>query len=94
MPECTRRRALLLDDVVAEHREQLFERDARLEPRQRGAEAVVDAVTERDVTRGVAPNVELIGGAPAALVAIRRTEQQQDLGSGAHRLAVQLDVAR
>ena len=51
-------RARLVDLVVRDPPQHLLERDARLEPRERGAEAEVRAAPEREVRAGVAVDVE------------------------------------
>ena len=71
-----------VDGEVGEARQQLLERDAGFEAGEGGAEAEMDAEAEGDVVGGVAVDVEDVGVRPAALVAIRRGEQQGDLAAG------------
>ncbi len=82
-----------IDLPFGEPRERLLERDAPLEARQRGPQAEVDAVAERDVVVDAAVDVEAIGIGELALVAIGGAGEQQHLRAGGHDLAVQLDVA-
>src|SRR4051812_17396643 len=50
------------DDLVARHdAQELVERDAGLEAGERGAQAVVDAVAEREVPLGGAIGIEAVG---------------------------------
>ena len=56
------------DLEAREPREQIAEGDARLEPRQRRAQAEVDAVPERDVRVGRAPMPHTTN-APAGMIA-------------------------
>ena len=58
-------------------REQLFERDAALEARERGAEAVVDPESECDVVLRVAVQIELVPARELALVAVGGSEQHE-----------------
>ena len=84
-----------VDVPLGEPLQHLFERDAALEPRERGAEAEVGAVPEREVLADLAVDVEAVAvgdsagrrGSPAP------TRNSIDAAFG-HRLAVVLDVAR
>src|SRR5205823_1615199 len=69
---------LLGEDRVPHAGYECLERDTRLEARQCGPEAEVDAVAERDVVPGAARHVEAIGLGEDALVPIRRPEQRRD----------------
>ena len=62
----------LIDREVAEHAEQLLHCDARLEPRQRGAEAGVQAAAEAEMIARVATDVVALGMFIFALVAVWR----------------------
>ena len=53
----------------------------------------MEPVAEREVAGRVATDVEAVGFVPAALVAVRGSEQQQTLAAGGKGGAVQLDVA-
>ena len=78
--------------VVGEAREELVERDAGLEPRQRRAEAEVHAVPEahRAVDRAV--EVEQLGFLVHPLVVVGRAGDEDDARVGRDRDAVQRDV--
>ena len=74
---------------------EFFEDDLGLEPRERGAEAEVDAVAEREVLVGVgAVEVDRVGVAEDGLVTVRGPEQEQqvrvlgEVGAGDVRGAV------
>ena len=60
-------------------RRQPFERDPRLEPRERSAQAEVLAEAERQDAPGVAIEVEAVGVREAPLVAVGRAEQHGEL---------------
>ena len=61
-----------VDVPLGEPLQHLFERDAALEPGQRGAEAEVDAVAEREVLADLAVDVEPVAVGVAPVVAVRR----------------------
>src|ERR1700693_2719750 len=68
----------LVDLVAGRTTEELLEADAHLEPRERGAEAHVDAVTEGEMMpRPGAIDVVDVGTIPDAFVAVGGSEQQQ-----------------
>ena len=60
-------------------REQRLERDARLEPGERGPEAEVRAVAEGEMVVEAAPDVEPVGIFEVVLVAIGGPVQQEHL---------------
>src|SRR5688572_20403937 len=98
LPSAHRRRRRELDVVVVdfpvgEPIEHFVERDPTLESRERGAEAVVESVAEREVLTFVAVDVEAVGLGVAPLVAVRGPDEQQHRAPGRHRRAVVLDVA-
>jgi hypothetical protein len=73
----------LAGQPVGRHRAQrLLEDQAALQPRQRGAEAVVDPLAEGHVAPRRAGEVELVGALPAAFVAVGGAPQQRDRVSG------------
>ena len=74
-----RRRGTSLDDVVAI--EEALERDARLEARQRRAEAEVDAGAERNVVLEAAVQTELVRLGEDDGVTVRRTVKDTDNAS-------------
>ncbi len=57
---------------VGEALQHLVERDPALEPGQRGAEAEVDAVAEREVVVDLAVDVEAVAVGELAVVAVAR----------------------
>src|SRR5207237_9891636 len=72
-PDSRRVRLLGIVPVDLPRREplqHLFQRDAAFETRQRGTEAEVDAVTERQVVVDLAGDVEAVAVREAALVAV------------------------
>ena len=60
------------DLIFRNPREESLERDPRLEPRERRAEAEVDPLAEGHVAKRRASQVERVGVRIPALVAIRR----------------------
>ena len=66
--------------------EDLVERDAAFEAGERGAEAEVDAVAEREVLADVAMDVEPVAVGEAAVVAVRRADQEHHHAALRHRL--------
>src|SRR5215218_3829976 len=84
---------LLVDGVPRVPGEELLERDARLEPGDRGAEAHVRAVTEGEDARVGARDVEVVRAIELARVTVARPEQEQHLRSWRHLHAVQRDRA-
>ena len=64
--------AVEVDVPLGEALQHLVERDPAFEARERGAEAEVDAVPEREVLADLAVDVEAVGVVEAALVAVRR----------------------
>ena len=81
---------------VGEPAEERGDRAPALEPRQRGAEAVVDPAAERDVRGGaLAAEVELVGGrAPLRRVVVRGGEPGQRERARRDRHVVDREVAR
>jgi hypothetical protein len=71
----------------------LFEGDATLESRERGAEAEMGAEAERQVLADVAVDVEPVAVRVPAVVAVGRSDQEHHDASFGHRLAVVLRVA-
>jgi hypothetical protein len=67
---------------MGERAQQGAERDLALHPRQRGAEAVVDAEAEGEVAVGVAEEVEVVGVDEDRLVAVGGGEDGVDEGAG------------
>ena len=63
-----------------------------LEAGERGAEAMVDAVTECEVSGRVPGDVEAVGAIPPSFVAVRRREEQQALAARGQGHPVQGDV--
>ena len=92
------RRGARLDGVLAidlperETLQHLVECDAALEPRERRAEAEVDAVAEGEVMIDLAVDVEAVGIGEFALVAIRRAVEQQHGAARRNDLPVELHV--
>jgi len=82
------------DPHAREQREELSQRNCCLQPGERGAEAEVDAVAERQVAMIVAAHIEAVGVGEHCLVAVGRAEQQQDERSGADRGPGDLRVAQ
>src|SRR4051812_328543 len=72
--------------------EQAAQRDLALDPGQRGAEAVVQAVAEGEVPAVVAGHVEPGGVGEPAVVAVGRGDPQHDDGALRDRRARDLDV--
>src|SRR5262249_59609585 len=72
----------------------LVESDAALEPRERVAQAVVNAVAEGEVLTDIAPDVEAVWILVLTVVTIRGTSEAHHGTPGRHDLAVPLDVAR
>src|SRR5271165_2661014 len=56
--------------IIGKPPQKARDRNAQLEPRQRGAQAVVNAVTERYVPIGIAGNVEPIGIVELSRIAV------------------------
>src|ERR1700724_1866355 len=69
------------------------ERDPALEARERGAQAVVGPVTERNMALDHAPDVEALGIVELPRVSVCAAVQQQDLRLGGHDGAVYLEWA-
>ena len=67
--------------------EHLVERDAALEPGERGAEAEVDAVAEREVLADLAVDVEAVGVGVAALVTVGGADEEQHRAARRERSA-------
>src|SRR5205823_7588923 len=87
------RSARLLDELeLAPAGAECVDARGELDPRQRRADADVDAAAEPDVLIGVRPgDVEGIGIVEDARVAVRRAEQQRDLRAARDRLAADGD---
>src|SRR4051794_15069223 len=87
-------RVRMVHPVVGDAGVNLFQRDLRLHPGERGTEAEVGAVAEGEVALGPAKHVELLGGrAELTLVVVGGADEQQHRVAGAQRAAVTLDVA-
>ena len=86
--------ALPVDVPLREAVEHLVERDAALEPGQRGTQAEVDAVAEREVVVDLPLDVEAVGVGEVALVAVARRGEQHHHVAGLDLLPVVLDVLR
>src|SRR3954471_15577371 len=78
--------------VGGEALEQLLERDARLEPGQRGPDAEVDAEAEAHVALDVAVDVEVLGVLEGAFVMVRRAGDEHHARIGRDGDAVHRDV--
>ena len=68
------------------------ERRGRLDPRERSAEAEVDAVAERYMLHVIARHIELFGVAECGGIAVGGAEEQGDLLALSERVAIELDV--
>ena len=68
-----------------EQRQQLAQRDHRLEPGERRAEAEVDPVPEREVAPPVAPHGEPVGIRAQRRVAVGRPDEHEDEGASRNR---------
>ena len=82
----------LVDVPVTESLEGLFQGDSPLETRQRGADAEVGAVSEREVTVDLALDIESIGVIEVAVVAVATAVEEQHLRTARNHGAVDLDV--
>ena len=80
------------DLVVGDAPEQLLEGHPPFESGERGAEAVVRAVAEREVTRDRSPDVEALGVRELAVVEVCGTPDEHDPRPGGDRDPVQLDL--
>src|SRR6202044_2604878 len=84
---------VVVDLPFGEAVQPLVERDPSLQPRQRSAEAEVDAVAEGLVAADLAADVEAVPLGKVAFVAVGRAVQQHHDAALGHRLAVELDVS-
>ena len=83
-----------LGQLILRHATQQFlPRDARLEAGQRGTEAVVQPVAQREVTRRVPVDVEALGFEELTLVEVCRGPEQKHTRSDWDRALVKRDVA-
>src|SRR5947209_19942728 len=82
----------LFDGPLREAFQYLFERDAALEPGERGAEAEVDTEREREDAGGFAVDIEPIAVGEATLIAVRRTHDAGDHSAGGDRAAREVHV--
>ena len=87
-------RVVPVDLPLGEALQDLFERDAALQSRERLADAVVGAEAEREDLARLALDVEAIGIRDVSLVAVRRRDEQRHDAARGNRLAVPLGVAR
>src|SRR4051812_43357018 len=88
-------RVVDVDVPLGEAVEDLVERDPPLEARERGAEAEVDPVPEREVMPHPPADVELVAiRRERAMVAVCRAGEEHDGAARRNRLAVVLDVPR
>src|SRR5439155_14670130 len=83
----------LVDGVPREALPELLEGDARLQARERGAEAVVHALAEAEGLRDLPVDVEAVGVAVLALVAIGGANEEEHACPLRHGPPVPLDVA-
>src|SRR5690349_21172817 len=72
---------VLVDRVARTPGEELLQRDPRLEPGDRRAQAHVRTVPEGEDARVGARDVELVGPVELARIAVPRAEQEHDLGA-------------
>src|SRR5438477_12329990 len=82
------------DVVVAQLWQQCLERDLRFEPRERSAEAAMDASSERGELGDLARHVELLRAVEFTLVAVGGAVEQQHSRVLRDYAVVQLDLAR
>ncbi len=75
-------------------REKGVENQLQLEACQHLSETSMDSVPKCDVRAGLATDVELLRAVPAAGVAIRRRQKQQDFAALRHDHAVDFDISR
>ena len=80
-----------LQKAVAEQK--VGQRNARLKPRQRRAQAEVAAVAECEMRIGIARDVEPLGSVELPGIAIRRADHRQHQLARRDQLAMHLDVA-
>src|SRR3954468_9432371 len=83
---------LAVDPVAGREPQHLLQHDPALEPGERRAEAVVDALAKREVALDFTRDVQLAGALPPALVAVGGPPQQHDRAADGDRLAVQLEL--
>ena len=76
---CTQSSRLSSTSQVGKRRSVSVEPDPAFEPRQRGPDAEVRAVPEREVPVDHAPHVEAVGILEVAFVAVARAVEQREL---------------
>src|SRR5262245_44969814 len=86
--------ARLVDRIAGEALRELLQGDPRLQAGERRPDAVVYPLTESQLRRNVAADVEAVRIRVLALVAVRGAEQEQDAIPRRHGAAVPFDVAR
>ena len=79
---------------LGEPLQQHLQHDASLKTRQRGTEAMVDAVPERQVGRCAAPDIEPVRVRERLGAAVGRAEQQHDVVAPAQRESVHVAVGK
>ena len=79
------------ESQLREASQQRPEGEVPLQPGERGAEAVVDAVSEGEVTGARTVDVEHLGIVVHALVVVRGRQADDDLGAGGDRHPAQFD---
>ena len=84
--------ALPVHVPLGEPIEDLVERDPTLHAGERSAQAVVGAVTKREVRTDLATDVEVVGVVEPALVTVGRGDHQEHGAPGRNGLAVVLDL--
>src|SRR4029453_12216265 len=84
----------LVDGVAREAPGEFLERDPGLQARERGADAIVDALSESQLRRDVAPDVEPVGVGVLPLVPVGGAEQEQDAIPRRDPAAIPFDVSR
>ena len=83
-----------VDLPLREALQYFFQRHPSLEPRERGAEAVVDAVAERELLADRPVDVETVAVGIAPVVTVGGPDEEQHGAACGHRPPVELHVAR
>src|SRR6185503_7629179 len=81
----------------ADRREALEDRgqgERRLQPRERRADAVVDAIAEREVLARAPREIEFVGTVEDGLVTVRGADERKDAVAGPDPAGPELRVAR
>src|SRR4029450_6656237 len=86
-------RTVQVDVPLGESLQDLLERHATLQARERGAEAEVDSVSEREGLAVRAVDVERVAVREPSVVAVGRADEHEDRGALRNGLPVVLDVA-